>query len=83
MPRLRSVAVIALLWVAAFAGSSAPDGFGGSRGAASPLIAGILVRPAHGAAVDEAPRDGKRWALADPGGKRWSLFDDVDGKRWA
>jgi hypothetical protein len=83
VPRLRSVAVVALLWVAAFAGSSAPDGFGGSRGAAWPLIAGMPARPAHAAPVAEAPRNGKRWALADPGGKRWSLFDDVDGKRWA
>ena len=70
MPRLRSVAVVALLWVAAFAGSSAPDGFGGSRGAESPLIASTLVREAH-AVVAEAPRNGKRWGLVDQDGKRW------------
>jgi hypothetical protein len=65
------VAVVALLWVAAFAGSSAPDGFGGSRGAASPHIAANHVPPAHAAPVAEAPRNGKRWALVDPDGKRW------------
>ena len=38
MPRLRSVVVVALLWVAALAGSSAPDGFGTPRHVEMPLV---------------------------------------------
>jgi hypothetical protein len=71
--RLRSVAVVALLWVAALAGSSAPDGFGGPRRAEMPLVAETVARPAHASATPDGPRRGKRWAiLVDPDGKRWA-----------
>jgi len=82
VPRLRSVAVVALLWLAAFAGSSAPDGFGLPRQAEMPLIASIAGRPAHLAGTLERIRAGGRWASYDDAGKRWALFDDA-GKRWA
>ena len=76
MPRLRSVVVVALIWVAAFAASSAPDGFGGGTRAEAPSVAG-----------DGAPggsMKGKRWAVsADPAGKRWDGFEDLAGKRWS
>jgi hypothetical protein len=76
VPRLRSVAVVALLWVAAFAGSSAPDGFGGPRRAEMPVVAGTVTRQAHTSATTDDPPNGKRWALlVDP--------DERDGKRWA
>ena len=84
MPRLRSAAVIALLWVAALAGSSAPDGFGGPRRAETPLIAGTFARPASVGETPDGTRKGKRWALqVDPDGKRWELPEDRTGKRWA
>ena len=83
MPRLRSVAVVALLWIAAFAGSSAPDGFGGPRHTEMPLVAGTSAYTTHGA-TPEGPRKGKRWAkLVDPDGKRWDLPRDQAGKRWS
>lgn len=82
MPRLRSVAVVALLWVAAFAASSAPDGFGLPRQAGMPLIAAIAAGPEQAAGTLDGLRRGKRWALSDETGKRWALFDDT-GKRWA
>ncbi len=74
MPRLRSVLVVALIWLAAFAASSAPDGFGGA--------------PRTGASsAGDAPAgwsiEGKRWALGvDPGGKRWDGSEDLAGKHW-
>jgi hypothetical protein len=72
MPRLRTVAVVALLWVAALAGSSAPDGFGGTRDPEMPLVAGTVAHPAVAGAMADAIRIGKRWAiLAAPDGKRW------------
>lgn len=84
MPRLRSMAIVALLWVAAFAGSSAPDGFGSARDPEMPLVAGTVARPAHMGAAPDEWRTGKRWAmLADPNGKRWDLLDDQTGKRWS
>ena len=84
MPRLRSVAVVALLWLGAFAGSSAPDGFGDPRRAEMPLVAGTVALPTHAGATPDGPRRGKRWAMfVDPDGKRWAMFVDPDGKRWA
>jgi len=71
VPRLRSVAVVALMWVAAFAASSAPDGFGGPRQADMPLVAVTAARPAHDPNTLDAVRKGKRWALHDATGKRW------------
>lgn len=83
MPRLRSVAVVALLWMAAFAGSSAPDGFSGPGLAETPLVAGTAARAALASRIDGI-RTGKRWALLhDEGGKRWALLHDEGGKRWA
>lgn len=76
MPRLRSVVVVALMWLAAFAASSAPDGFGGGTRAGGPSVAGD-------AAPDGSIR-GKRWAVSvDPAGKRWDGFEDLAGKRWS
>jgi len=84
MPRLRSMAIVALLWVAAFAGSSAPDGFGGPRHAEMPLLAGTVARQAHLSPTPDGTRKGKRWAmLVGPDGKRWDLLPDPDGKRWS
>ena len=72
MPRLRSVAVVALLWVAALAGSSAPDGFSGPGLAETPLVAGTATPARHAGTLDGI-RKGKRWALLeDHGGKRWA-----------
>ncbi|HEX7474183.1 MAG TPA: hypothetical protein VF323_13950 [Candidatus Limnocylindrales bacterium] len=72
MPRGRSVAVVALLWVAAFAGSSAPDGFGLPSQAGRPLIAALAAGPAQPAGTLDGLRRGKRWALFDDTGKRWA-----------
>jgi len=84
MPRLRTVAVVALLWVAALAGSSAPDGFGGTRDPEMPLVAGTVARLAPDAATPDEIRIGKRWASsAAPDGKRWDLPDETAGKRWS
>lgn len=84
MPRLRTVAVVALLWVAALAGSSAPDGFGGTRDPEMPLVAGTVGRVAPAAATPDEIRMGKRWAMLDvPDGKRWDLPDERLGKRWS
>ncbi len=84
MSRFRSVAVIALLWVAAVAGSSAPDGFGGQRQPEMPLLAATVARPAPADATPDGLRRGKRWALvANPAGKRWDLPDDRIGWRWS
>jgi hypothetical protein len=84
MSRLRSVAVIALLWVAAVAGSSAPDGFGGQQRAEMPLVAGLLAQPAQADVTPDALRKGKRWALFGvPDGKRWDLPEDRVGGRWS
>jgi hypothetical protein len=81
--RLRSVAVVVLLWVAAVAASSAPDGFGGPRHPEMPLFAGTVSPPTHADATPDGPRRGKRWAfLSDPDGKRWELADDRVGRRW-
>ena len=72
MPRIRSVAIIALLWVAALAGSSAPDGFSGPGLAETPVVAGIVV-PARLATTLDGIWNGKRWpVLGDLGGRRWS-----------
>jgi hypothetical protein len=77
------VAVVALLWVAALAGSSAPDGFGGPPRAEMPLVSGTVARPAHTSATPGGPRNGKRWAMfVDPDGKRWDLPYASVGKRW-
>ena len=74
MPRLRSVVVIALIWMAAFAASSAPDGFGGAPRAGA-TSAGD---PSPGGSIE-----GKRWAASvDPAGKRWNPPEDPAGKRW-
>ena len=74
MPRLRSVVIVALIWMAAFAASSAPDGFGGA------------ARTGATSAGDAAPGgsiEGKRWVVSvDPGGKRWDGSEDPAGKRW-
>lgn len=84
MPQLRSVVVVALLWLAALAGSSAPDGFGGPRRGEVPLVAGTVAQPATSDTTPAGPRRGKRWALlADPDGKRWALPDDPVGRRWS
>ncbi len=75
MPRFRSVLIIALIWMAAFAASSVPDGLGGAAraSATSPVEA-----PAGGSV------DGKRWAVVvDPAGKRWDGSEDLAGKRWS
>jgi uncharacterized RDD family membrane protein YckC len=78
------VAIVALLWVAALAGSSAPDGFGGTRDPEMPLVAGTVAHPASAGATADAIRIGKRWAmLAAPDGKRWDLPDESKGKRWS
>jgi hypothetical protein len=72
VPRLRTVAVVALLWIAALAGSSAPDGFGGTRDPEMPLVAGTVPRRDSAVATPDEIRIGKRWAiLAAPDGKRW------------
>lgn len=83
MPRLRTVAIVALLWVAALAGSSAPDGFGGTRHP-EPLVAGTVAHLAPAVVTPDEIRVGKRWALlATPDGKRWDLPDERTGKRWS
>jgi hypothetical protein len=75
MPRLRSVLVVALMWLSAFAASSAPDGFFGTGPAAS----SIGGDPSSGDSME-----GKRWAVTvDPAGKRWDGFEDLSGKRWS
>jgi hypothetical protein len=72
MPRFRSVAVVALLWVAALAGSSAPDGFSGPGLAETPVVAGAAM-PARIATTLDGVWDGKRWpVLGDLGVGRWS-----------
>lgn len=72
MPRFRSVAVVALLWVAALAGSSAPDGFSGPGLAETPVVAGTAA-PGRLAASLDGVWDGKRWpVLGDLGGRRSS-----------
>lgn len=74
MPRLRSVVVVVLIWIAAFAASSAPDGFGGA--ARTGLTSDGA--PAPGGSIE-----GKRWAAGfDPAGKRWDWSEGVAGKRW-
>jgi hypothetical protein len=66
------VAVVALLWVAAFAGSSAPDGFSGPGLTETPLVA-TTAAPAGLASTLDGIRRGKRWALLhEEGGKRWA-----------
>lgn len=68
MRRLRSVAVVALLWLAALAGSSAPGGI-------HPGVAGSSEAVSRAAPSSErAERDGH--------GKRWALREDPAGKRW-
>ena len=63
MPRLRSVVVVALMWLAAFAASSAPDGFG--RASRAGAMSVLVAAPAWSV-------DGKRWAFSvDAAGKRW------------
>ena len=75
MPRLRSVVVVALVWMAAFAASSAPDGFGGPARVSATSVGGDT--PSGGSI------EGKRWAVGvDPAGKRWDGFEDLAGKRW-
>jgi hypothetical protein len=71
VPRLRSVAVVALLWVAAFAGSSAPDGFGGPQRAEEPVLADVAGPALPRSSLDGVPK-GKRMVLLDYQGKRWS-----------
>ena len=72
MPRFRSIAVVALLWVAALAGSSAPDGFSGPGLAETPVVAGTSA-PARLAIELDGIWNGKRWpVLGDLGGRRWS-----------
>jgi hypothetical protein len=76
MSRLRSVVVVALIWMAAFAASSAPDGFGGASRAGATSVGGD---PSPDGSIE-----GKRWAVsADPAGKRWDGFEDPVGKRWS
>lgn len=72
MRRVRSVVVIALLWLAALAGSSDPDGFGGHGRAAEPGIS----RTGSSVAVRSDPSEGDR------SGKRWAQLDGRGGKRW-
>ena len=76
MPRLRSVVVVALMWIAAFAASSTPDGFGAAPRAGASSVGGDA---ASGGSIE-----GKRWAVGvDPAGKRWDGFEDLTGKRWS
>ena len=83
MARVRSITVVALLWVAALAGSSAPDGFGGSRRAEMPVLAGAAAHSARHAVLFEATRSGKGWATtSNPIGKRWEIGNSPIGKRW-
>ncbi len=75
MPRSRSVLIIALIWMAALAASSVPDGLGGAARASAASAGDALP----GGAVD-----GKRWAVVvDPAGKRWDGSEDLAGKRWS
>jgi hypothetical protein len=81
--RLRSIAVVALLWLAAFAGSSAPDGFGGPHGVEMPVLAGAAGRPAQvAAAVDRTGSGMGRAVACNPVGKRWDIGLGPIGKRW-
>jgi len=62
------VAVVALLWVAALAGSSAPDGFSGPGLTETPVVAGTAAPARLVTTLDGIP-NGKRWpVLGDLGG---------------
>jgi hypothetical protein len=74
MPRLRSVVVVALIWMAAFAASSAPDGFGGAPRAGATSASDGISRESE---------NGKRWPLAAvPAAGLWDLPNGANGKRW-
>jgi hypothetical protein len=63
------VAVIVLLWLAALAGSSAPDGV--HRGVVGPVTV-TSQRAVPRIELAEHDERGKRWAMREePVGKRW------------
>jgi hypothetical protein len=73
MPRLRSVLVVVLIWLAAVAASSAPDGFGASSRAGTRSVGSATSRLTH---------DGKRWAVVASASGLRDLPSGANGKRW-
>jgi hypothetical protein len=77
--RARSLFAVLAIVATVFAGSSDPDGWGGST-------AGSVALPVTARQVTPAldGLDGRRWAAAhERDGRRWTEASRVDGRRWA
>ena len=79
MRRARSLFAVFAIVATALAGSSDPDGWGGSTaGSVAVPVTARQVTPVLDAL------DGRRWAAAhERDGRRWTEASRVDGRRWA
>lgn len=63
MRGLRSVVVLALLWVGAVAASSSPDGVGTGPRSVHIVVGGVLAQPGRPMGSSDPIPTGKRWVV--------------------
>ncbi len=78
MSRIRFIVAAVAIAVAVLAGSSDPDGWGGSSAGGPAALSTI-----HVSRVNDARQPvGRRWASVRDEGRRWSVALEPHGRRW-